>query len=669
MNHEHEAPSRPRVLVTGAAGNIARRIADGLSDDFDLILTDTPQIAAKHANMIPADLLDVESVERLMTGVDMVVHMAIASSRVYKGTLREAFDDEQMRVNVIGTQHVFAAANQVGVGRFVFASSMTIDIGTPMQWPIPRDSPPRPKNLYACTKLFGEQLGEQYARQFGMSVVCLRFGQPFPLDWSSDLTQLASPRSRGMFVAFADIEQSVRCALVCKGIRYKVVRIVSASDEPVVDLTAAAEIGYRPCRRFTETGEEPVEGTHPKPRPRGSDNAGDEFRIAAIATTWFATSHADVILSRWLEPRPGDADWGWPRRRPRSRIVSVYMDQIGKDDIGREILDRHKVPLFDTVEEALVRDDELCADAVLLIGEHGDYPQNDLGQYLYPRKELFDQIVKAFHRTGRTVPVFCDKHLSWNFEWASAMMQSAFEMGFLLFGGSSIPHARLSAPIRLARGSMKKEKEVVAVFFCDDEAYGFHSIELVQQIIEGQRQSETGVQNVTVWRGDDVWRELDAGTWSRDLMDSAIAAADAAAADPPLADRNPDVRTNCSASGEAGPTAFQMLYDDGLRVTHINLAGHITNWGVATFLEDGTISATATVVGGADSYYGHFATLCRVIEDTFLSGFPQFPPSRTLLTTGQIAAVMKARAQPGQLLFTPELLMEYKPINHRHSSP
>ena len=79
-------------------------------------------------------------------------------------------------------------------------------------------------------------------------------------------------------------------------------------------------------------------------------------------------------------------------------------------------------------------------DGVLLIGEHGDYADNEIGQKLYPRKELFDKIVDVFRTSNRSVPVFCDKHLSWNFDWALEMDRTAREMGFLLLAGSSIPH-------------------------------------------------------------------------------------------------------------------------------------------------------------------------------------------------------------------------------------
>ena len=125
-----EPTRRPKVLVTGAAGNFASRIVEGLSDDFDLVLTDAPEVAAALTGMIPVDLLDYDAVQRVIAGIDMVVHLAIASHYRFKSGPGQSYDDEQMRVNLIGTQHVFAAASRAGIRRFVYASSMTIDIGT-----------------------------------------------------------------------------------------------------------------------------------------------------------------------------------------------------------------------------------------------------------------------------------------------------------------------------------------------------------------------------------------------------------------------------------------------------------------------------------------------------------------------------------------------------------
>ena len=75
----------------------------------------------------------------------------------------------------------------------------------------------------------------------------------------------------------------------------------------------------------------------------------------------------------------------------------------------------------------------------MLIGEHGNYPRNDNGQILYPRYEMMEKIVEVFRKTGQTVPVFNDKHLSYSLEHAKKMVGWANELKFPLMAGSSLP--------------------------------------------------------------------------------------------------------------------------------------------------------------------------------------------------------------------------------------
>ena len=78
-------------------------------------------------------------------------------------------------------------------------------------------------------------------------------------------------------------------------------------------------------------------------------------------------------------------------------------------------------------------------DAVLIIGEHGNYPRNEKGQMLYPRYEFFKQCVKVFEKDGRAVPVYNDKHLSYSFEKAKAMVDASRRLRFPMLAGSSMP--------------------------------------------------------------------------------------------------------------------------------------------------------------------------------------------------------------------------------------
>jgi len=154
-------------------------------------------------------------------------------------------------------------------------------------------------------------------------------------------------------------------------------------------------------------------------------------RVAAIVTEYRPRSHADVICSRIFDGYTPNG----VRVEPRTRIVSMYTDQIAPKDMSRDMAARHGFPIYPTVAEAM----SAPFDAVLLIGEHGNYPLNDLEQKLYPRYELFQQIVEVLRKTGRIVPVFSDKHLSWSWDHAKQMYDEARELKIPFMAGSSIP--------------------------------------------------------------------------------------------------------------------------------------------------------------------------------------------------------------------------------------
>ena len=146
------------------------------------------------------------------------------------------------------------------------------------------------------------------------------------------------------------------------------------------------------------------------------DHAVKRLRIAAIVTEFRRYSHAQHILDRYLF----GYSWNGRHHLPEIELVSLYTDQRPDGELSR---DRAKMcpqmKIFPTISEALCRGGRrLDVDGVLLIGEHGKYPTNKKGQRLYPRYEFFQQIVEVFRKSGRSVPVFNDKHLSWNWDWA-----------------------------------------------------------------------------------------------------------------------------------------------------------------------------------------------------------------------------------------------------------
>ena len=143
------------------------------------------------------------------------------------------------------------------------------------------------------------------------------------------------------------------------------------------------------------------------------------------------------VVDRFLD------GYGWEGQhyRPAVDVVSLYVDLRPANDLSRERAERHPgMKVYPTIASALTcGGDRLAVDGVLLIGEHGKYPRNEKGQTLYPRYEFFQQTVDVFKRSGRSVPVFNDKHLSWNWDWAKTMVETARTMGFPFMAGSSLP--------------------------------------------------------------------------------------------------------------------------------------------------------------------------------------------------------------------------------------
>src|SRR4051794_9991017 len=159
-------------------------------------------------------------------------------------------------------------------------------------------------------------------------------------------------------------------------------------------------------------------------------------KVAAVFTELRLRSHAFHILTSLMGPYLFRGKW----IDPGVDVVSFYADQFPQGDMTREASERFKVPLYQTIEEALCLGGKtLAVDAVCLIGEHGRYPRNELGAVMYPRKEFFDKIVAVIERSNRPVPVFNDKHLSYRWDWAKQMYDDAQRLKIPFMAGSSVP--------------------------------------------------------------------------------------------------------------------------------------------------------------------------------------------------------------------------------------
>jgi hypothetical protein len=387
-------------------------------------------------------------------------------------------------------------------------------------------------------------------------------------------------------------------------------------------------------------------------------------RLAVISTVYFSPSHSDVIVTRWLEPPESDHAFGWPvngLNKPRTDIASAYIKEFTDKDVGREILKKHNVPLYSTVREALtLGGDKLAVDGVLLIGEHGTYPYNQWGQKMYPRRELFDEIVAVFRESGRSVPIFNDKHLSYDPASAIHMVETAKELAFPLMAGSSIPVCGMLESWQMPREAPLKE--AVSLYYSGREMYAYHSIALLESLVAQRAGGEAGIKSVTAYCGDLFWKAAKAGVWPADLMELALKES--------VHRKEGDWRQNITSPNEAEvladkwPAAYVFEHRDGFRSIYLNMTGHITGetFAIATRDENGKIysGCSASVNNGKENFYAHFAILNGKIEEFMLTGKSPYPVEHYLLTTLATDAAVRALFQPGVEIATPHLELPYK---------
>jgi nucleoside-diphosphate-sugar epimerase len=238
-----------RLLITGAAGYVGRRVSRGLEVEHDLRLGDLAVLEGD-SRWVRLDVTRPADVEAAMRGVEAVIHLAVASG--HEGDYEDdAFNQLRFDVNVRGTCNVLEAARRAGVPRFVHTSSLMVVWGRlPPEW-VASDALPHPVGTYAVTKQIAETLCEYYARSFGLSVLCLRI--PKPID--PDDPAWRGRRIRPQWLAFPDLIQAYRLALAAPDIGFEVVTVVGESSRRRWDLSKAERVlGYRPTLRLEELG-------------------------------------------------------------------------------------------------------------------------------------------------------------------------------------------------------------------------------------------------------------------------------------------------------------------------------------------------------------------------------------------------------------------------------
>jgi hypothetical protein len=309
----------------------------------------------------------------------------------------------------------------------------------------------------------------------------------------------------------------------------------------------------------------------------------------------------------------------------------------------------------------------LAVDAVLVIGEHGEYKRNEKGQVLYPRYEFVKQCVEVFDRDGAAVPLYNDKHLSYSFEQARWMVDASKRLKFPMLAGSSLPVTWRLPDIELPLNC--EIENALMVGYGGSDVMDFHALEALQCMVERRKGGETGVRAVQMIEGDAVWKAGDEGRYSTDLLVSALSRSESPQGQTIIDGRTQDL----VAKGELpklvkSPAAYFIEYRDGLKATLLMLNGAVKDFSFAARVKGLGVQSTQFFLS-PEPNVTYSACLVSKIEEMFATGNAPYPVERTLLVSGMLESCLTSRLEGQRRLETPRLDVRYRaPRESQHAT-
>ncbi|MDP3997124.1 MAG: NAD-dependent epimerase/dehydratase family protein [Candidatus Andersenbacteria bacterium] len=172
-----------KYLVTGGAGFIGshlvhRLVAEGNEvialDNLTAGKIENIKAVASRVTFVKGDIRQIDLLQKLMGGVEVVLHTAALRSVPLSVDNPSAVND----VNIGGTLNILLAARDNGVRRVVMSSSSSVYGQIEAEKQV-ETLPTHPESPYALTKLAGEQYCRLFGELYGLDAICLRYFNVF----------------------------------------------------------------------------------------------------------------------------------------------------------------------------------------------------------------------------------------------------------------------------------------------------------------------------------------------------------------------------------------------------------------------------------------------------------------------------------------------------------